>query len=140
MELGKKSLNKIELSDDRKSEYSNPDNDPRGKWASVDITGQSGHATSSQFYEITSPSGESFLPPTGRCWAIAENTFLDLVKDNRIWFGAKRNSRPRRKLFLSEIEGANTWTWWTNVEVGHNQEAAKEVKQLLGGAKYIYKS
>lgn len=133
LELGKKSLNKIELSDDRKSEYSNPDNDPRGKWASVDITGQSGHATSSQFYEITSPSGESFLPPTGRCWAIAENTFLDLVKDNRIWFGTKRNSRPRRKLFLSEIEGANTWTWWTNVEVGHNQEAAKEVKQLLGG-------
>lgn len=133
LELGKKSLNKIELSDDRKSEYSNPDNDPRGKWASVDITGQSGHATSSQFYEITSPSGESFLPPTGRCWAIAENTFLDLVKDNRIWFGIKRNSRPRRKLFLSEIEGANTWTWWTNVEVGHNQEAAKEVKQLLGG-------
>ena len=133
LELGKKSLNKIELSDDRKSEYSNPDNDPRGKWASVDITGQSGHATSSQFYEITSPSGESFFPPTGRCWAIAENTFLDLVKDNRIWFGTKRNSRPRRKLFLSEIEGANTWTWWTNVEVGHNQEAAKEVKQLLGG-------
>lgn len=133
LELGKNSLNKIELSDDRKSEYSNPDNDPRGKWASVDITGQSGHATSSQFYEITSPSGESFLPPTGRCWAIAENTFLDLVKDNRIWFGIKRNSRPRRKLFLSEIEGANTWTWWTNVEVGHNQEAAKEVKQLLGG-------
>ena len=133
LDIAKVSINKIDLSEERKKGYSNPDNDPRGDWASVDITGQSGHATSSQYYEITTPSGTKYLPPTGRCWALAEKTFNNLVKDNRIWFGADKNSRPRKKLFLSETEGANTWTWWTNTEVGHNQEAAKEVKELLGG-------
>lgn len=133
LDIAKVSINKIDLSEERKKGYSNPDNDPRGDWASVDITGQSGHATSSQYYEITTPSGTKYLPPTGRCWALAEKTFNNLVKDNRIWFGADENSRPRKKLFLSETEGANTWTWWTNTEVGHNQEAAKEVKELLGG-------
>lgn len=133
LESAKDSLNKLELSEERKSEYTNPDNDLRGAWASVDITGQSGHATSSQYYEITTPSGTKYFPPTGRCWALSEQTFLELVEDNRIWFGKDGNSRPRKKLFLSEVEGGNTWTWWTNEEVGHNQEAAKEVKALMGG-------
>ncbi|MDR0964062.1 MAG: site-specific DNA-methyltransferase [Clostridium sp.] len=131
-EVFKATLNKLELSEDRSSQYKNPDNDPRGAWASVDITGQTGHATPSQYYEITTPSGAKMRPPAGRCWALAESTFNDLVADNRIWFGDEGSSRPRKKLFLSESEGSNAWTWWTNTEVGHNQEAAKELKELLG--------
>ena len=125
-------LNKEKLTEERAGEYRNPDNDPRGPWASVDITGQMGHATKSQFYTIKTPSGAEYPPPSGRCWALAENTFNDLVRDNRIWFGANGDSRPRKKLFLSEVEGVNAWTWWTNTEVGHNQEASKEVKDLFG--------
>ena len=124
-------MHKLTLSDDRKSQYKNPDNDPRGPWASVDITGQVGHATSSQFYKIKTPSGAILNPPQGRCWALSESTFQDLVKDKRIWFGFNGSSRPRQKKFLSETEGGNTWTWWTNSEVGHNQEAFKELKTLF---------
>lgn len=124
-------LNKEKLTEERAGEYKNPDNDPRGPWASVDITGQMGHATKSQFYTIKTPSGAEYTPPSGRCWALAENTFNDLVNDNRIWFGANGDSRPRKKLFLSEVEGVNAWTWWTNNEVGHNQEASKEVKDIF---------
>ena len=130
----KPTLNKIELTEERASEYKNPDNDPRGKWASVDITGQTGHATESQFYTIITPAGIEYTPPIGRCWALSKETFNDLVKDNRIWFGADGTSRPRKKNFLSEVDGVNAWTWWTNKEVGHNQEAAKELKELLGAA------
>lgn len=125
-------LNKEPLSAERSSQYKNPDNDPRGVWASVDITGQTGHATGSQFYEITTPSGIKMLPPAGRCWALSKSTFLSLVDDNRIWFGEEGNSRPRQKRFLSETEGGNAWTWWSNSEVGHNQEGAKDIKELLG--------
>ena len=39
---------------------------------------------------------------------------------------------PRRKTFLSEHEGVIPWTWWTNKEVGHNQEAKKEIISLFG--------
>lgn len=130
----KPTLNKVELTEERAAEYKNPDNDPRGRWASVDITGQTGHATDSQYYTITTPSGTKYKPPVGRCWAMAQSTFEDLVKDNRIWFGEDGNSRPRKKVFLSEVDGANAWTWWPNKEVGHNQEASKELKDLLGAA------
>lgn len=133
-ELLKPTLHKIDLTEERKKEYKNPDNDPRGDWASVDLTGQTGHATESQYYEITTPAGVKYLPPTGRCWALAESTFNELVSDNRIWFGADGTSRPRKKVFLSEVDGINAWTWWTNDEVGHNQEASKELKELLGTA------
>jgi len=128
----KGSINKLELSEERASQYKNPDNDPRGDWASVDITGQTGHATEGQFYKITTPGGKEMYPPKGRCWALAESTFKDLVADNRIWFGEDGNSRPRQKKFLTESEGANLWTWWPNSEVGHNQEATKELVALFG--------
>lgn len=39
---------------------------------------------------------------------------------------------PRRKTFLSESEGNAPWTWWDNEEVGHTQEAKKEVSEILG--------
>ena len=132
LDLLKPTLNKVALTSERAGEYKNPDADPRGPWASVDITGQTGHATSSQFYKITTPSGVEYEPPIGRCWALAKQTFQELCKDNRIWFGTDGNSRPRKKIFLSEVDGVNSWTWWSNTEVGHNQEASKEIKDLLG--------
>jgi len=66
------------------------------------------------------------------CWKNVESVFLGLVKDNRIWFGKDGTGVPRRKNFLSETAGISAWTWWSNNEVGHNQEAKKEVNALFG--------
>jgi adenine-specific DNA-methyltransferase len=121
----------LPLSEDRSLDYKNPDNDPKGAWASVDLTGQTGHATSTQFYEITTPTGVKYRPPEGRCWAIAERTFEKLVAEGRIWFGKDGNARPRLKRYLSDAKGMATWTWWTNQEVGHNQEATQELNELM---------
>lgn len=129
-----KNFNLLSFSEARSGDYKNLDNDPRGPWASVDITGQTGHATASQFYKITTPSGTEYYPPDGRCWALSEETFNQLVADNRIWFGKKGNNRPRQKRFLSEMAGQSSWSWWTNREVGHNQEAKKENNALFGSA------
>lgn len=54
------------------------------------------------------------------------------IKAGRIWFGKDGNGVPRKKTYLSERKGNNSWTWWTNKEVGHNQEAKKEIIQLFG--------
>ncbi|MBQ6008217.1 MAG: site-specific DNA-methyltransferase [Kiritimatiellae bacterium] len=132
--LRSEALNLIPLSQERQSQYQNPDNDPRGVWASVDVTGQTGHATESQFYEITTPGGTKMRPPAGRCWAMAEKTFLSLVEDNRIWFGSDGNARPRKKIFLSEVAGGTAWTWWPHAEVGNNQDSAKELKGMFGSS------
>ncbi|MBU9174042.1 site-specific DNA-methyltransferase [Burkholderia gladioli] len=128
---GKTAINQLSISAKREKDFKNLDNDPRGPWASDNLTGMTGHATASQYYTITSPTGEKFTPPSGRCWALAEDTFKKLLADNRIWFGKNGASRPRLKRFLSEISGKNSWTWWPNDEVGHNQEAKKEMIALF---------
>lgn len=125
-------FNLVPLTQGREKDYKNPDKDVRGLWASVDITGQKGHATENQFYEIETPTGRKLFPPKNRCWAIAETTFQALRDDNRIWFGKNGNAKPRQKKFLFESEGTTVWTWWTNTEVGHNQEAAKELLEIFG--------
>jgi adenine-specific DNA-methyltransferase len=125
-------LNQLPVNVGRKSDFKNLDDDPRGLWASTDFTGMTGHATPSQFYTIVSPSGSLFPPPAGRCWAIAEDNFKKLLSEDRVWFGKNGKSRPRLKRFLSEMSGQNAWTWWTNSEVGHNQEAKKEINVLFG--------
>lgn len=37
------------------------------------------------------------------------------------WVG--KDACPRVKNLASEREGVSAWTWWSNREVGHNQEA-----------------
>ena len=126
------SFNQIAVSSSRLKDFKNPDEDVRGPWASTDFTGMTGHATPSQFYTITAPNGKSYPPPDGRCWAISEENFKRLQSEGRVWFGADGNSRPRMKRYLAEMEGQNCWTWWSNEDVGHNQEAKKEVNFLFG--------
>ncbi len=128
----KESRNKLPLSDEQASNYKNPDNDPRGAWTSADYTAQ-GYRPN-QMYEITTPGGVKFVPPEGKCWKNVEEVYLQQVADNRIWFGADGCAMPRRKTFLSEHEGVIPWTWWTNKEVGHNQEAKKEIIAIFGTA------
>ncbi len=126
------SFNRIPLTREQESSYKNLDNDRRGSWISTDLTGQIGHATPEQFYTIIAPNGTEHPVPPGRCWALAKRTFDRLVEDNKIWFGSSGDARPRLKRFLSESKGVTAWTWWSNTEVGHNQEAKKETNELFG--------
>ena len=126
----KRVRNKLPLSAEQASNYKNPDHDPRGDWTSADYTAQ-GYRPN-QMYEITTPGGAKYTPPEGKCWKNIEEIFLQQVAENRIWFGPDGLSMPRRKTFLSEHEGVIPWTWWTNKEVGHNQEAKKEIISLFG--------
>lgn len=131
---GKLSLNKVPLSVDRTESYKNPDNDYRGEWASVDITGQTGHATKDQFYTIITPAGTSLTPPAGRCWALSEATFNKLRSDNRIWFGESGDNKPRLKKFLSESEGTTVWSWWNYEDCGSNEQATQLLTNVMGKA------
>ena len=109
--------------------YKNPDKDPRGPWMSSDLSVR--RLTPKDIYEITTPSGKKYLPTAGRSWGVSQETMLELIKDHRIWFGEKQDNMPRLKRFLSEVKtGATSLTVWTYEEVGHNQDAKKEVKQF----------
>ncbi|PTA66367.1 site-specific DNA-methyltransferase [Deinococcus arcticus] len=126
-------LNKLPRSPEQEAQFKNPDNDPRGPWVSSDYTAQGFRPN--QMYKITTPGGAEYYPPEGVCWKNVEEVYLELVADGRIYFGQDKMSMPRRKTFLSESQGVNAWTWWTNKEVGHNQEAKKESNELFGASK-----
>ncbi len=131
-DAGQVELGRVPLRDERRRDFRNPDSDPRGPWASVDLTGQTGHATPTQFYEVALPSGRAVGPPEGRCWAMSAERLAALRADGRLWFGRNGDRRPRMKRFLSENEGATGWTWWPHAEVGHNQEATRELRARVG--------
>lgn len=100
----------VPLSEERKKSFQNPDNDPRGPWASVDMTGMKGRATAEQFFEVTLPSGRVVTPPPGRSWGLAPATFQRLRAEGRIWFGSDGDGVPRIKRFLAEATGQNSAT------------------------------
>jgi len=131
--MGFKQLrNKIALTEEQAKVYKNPNKDPKGRWRSIPMTAQEGHATPEQFYEIISPGGKLHKPSEGRCWALSKKTFEKLRTDGRIWFGKDGNSQPNVIRYLTEVEGVVPWTWWPNEEVGHTDEAKKEIHSLFG--------
>lgn len=62
----------------------------------------------------------------------SENAFNRLREEGRIYFGKNGNSQPTTIRYLSEVEGVVPWSWWPNEEVGHNDEAKKEILALFG--------
>ena len=124
--------NLLVRSDEMNDRYKNPDNDPRGVWKPVDSTAQGGHGTQSQFYELIALNGKRHKVPNGRCWLYTESVFKTLIADNRIWFGADGNNVPAIKRFLTEVkQGTACQTIWKYADVGHSQEAKKEVNDLF---------
>ncbi len=128
--LFRETLNKLALTDEQEAQFKNPDNDPKGPWVSSDFTAQ-GYRPN-QMYTIVTPIGKKYTPPEGRCWKNIESVYKKLLAEGRMWFGNDGNGIPRRKTYLNEREGSVPWTWWTNKEVGHNQEAKKEIIDIFG--------
>jgi adenine-specific DNA-methyltransferase len=124
------------------AKYRNLDNDPRGAWkpenSSISLlSGQRGKqyaktGQSENIFEVISPTGVRHLPPKNRCWAFTPKKYELLVADNRITFGADGNGRPSIKRFLSEVStGVMPQTVWLHEEVGHNQDASREIRELF---------
>jgi adenine-specific DNA-methyltransferase len=122
--------NLLPRTDEMDSRYKNPDKDPRGPWASSDLSVKT--YSVNYDYPITTPSGKIINPTKGRCWRTSKENFQKLVSENRVWFGEKGDNVPRLKRFLTDVkEGLTPTTIWYQQEVGHNQEARQEAKQFV---------
>ena len=110
------------------SQYSNPDNDNRGPWASSNMVGlASEDRRPNLHYDLINPiSGINYgRPKLG--WRYDKNTMKRLIEDNRILWPSEITGRPRRKSFLSELSaeftgysslvGANYYTRNGTIEV-----------------------
>jgi len=124
-------IGRLERTQDANARYQNPDNDPRGVWKPSDMSVKTYNAECD--YPITTPSGRVIEPPTGRCWSLSKNAFLERLHDNRIWFGINGDGVPSIKRFLTELrfDGMAPTSIMFYKDVGHSQEGAKEVTKLL---------
>ena len=114
--------------------FSNPDNDPRGDWASKPW--KAGSSQGGSEYKIISPTNVEF----NEIWMGEEKTFYQLIADNRIFWTKGGNGFPRKKYFRNEreLEGQCATNWWHHEQFGHNQEASNELAQIFGGKRNLF--
>ena len=94
-----------------KSQYSNPDGDARGDWTSANMVGiATADRRPNLHYDLVNPeTGISYeCPEMG--WRYDPNTMARLISENRILWPVNPEGRPRRRVFLSELESEFTGT------------------------------
>lgn len=103
--------------------YSNPDNDPKGVWASIPFSAQG--FRKDQVYPITTPTGVVHKPPKGRCWGATEPEFERLKQEGRVYWPKGGSGRPRIKQYPENAKGLVPMTLWPASEVGDTEESKK---------------
>lgn len=125
--------NPMPRSEKQDKAYKNPDGDPRGLWRPNNLAARNFYSKGT--YSIKCPSGRVIPgPPSGSYWRVSEEKFWDMNKDGRIWWGKDGNNVPAPKIYLTEVkQGVVPQTFWSYEEVGHTQDAKKEIVALFGG-------
>ena len=115
------------------SRYSNPDDDPRGPWASDNLVGL---ATKEQrpnlHYDLVDAETGLLYPCSGMGWRYSKETMARLIADGRIIWPPEPTGRPRLKRYLNEM--ADEFTGLSTVlNTVYNTQGTRELKQLFDG-------
>lgn len=135
--------NLLPITEDQKNRYKNPDNDPRGSWMSSDYTSRfTAEERPNLYYPVINPiTKEELWPSRSRVWAFSRQEHEKNVRENRLWWGSDgKNAMIRLKRYLSEIQQGiipNTILFYD--QVGHTDEAAKELRSFFPEIKYTVK-
>lgn len=123
--------NLLERTEEMEARYTNDDNDPNGPWTSGDLSARNYYSEGT--YSIICPSGRVIDgPPKGMYWRVSKENFDKLNSQGRIWWGADGDNQPRLKRYLADVKnGRVPQTLWLNKDVGHTQDAKKELLQIL---------
>lgn len=107
----------------------NRDDDPRGPWADAPFTAP-GYRRAQQ-YDIVTPTGQVLRPPRGRSWYATEQTYRNLLADDRIWFPKGGDGSPRMKLFAHQLRGLVPFTVWGATDTGTNDDAKRHLMAMF---------
>lgn len=119
------------------SKYSNPDNDPRGPWASDNMVGlASEEQRPNLHYDLTNPAtGITYpCPPTG--WRYGKDTMAKLIANGQIIWPSKPNGRPRYKRYLNELTTEFTGLS-TVLNTVYTSHGTRELREMFEGQKVI---
>ena len=121
---------------DRSDEiYSNPDNDERGAWTSVSyVNPASREERPNLCYPIVNPITRTTVNHPTNAWKYEYSTYLQHVSENKLYWGQDgRNTYPRLKKFLSEMEGGMVPSnFWKREDVGTTDKASSDLEELIG--------
>ncbi len=112
-----------------KNEYTNPDNDPRGayKQGIISQTEENSKPSGKNYFTVTTPSGRKI----SRQFRVTEIEFMELLKDNRIYFGKSGDSIPSLKVFVNEQKETTPISLLQNL--GTAKSAGLALKDLFDG-------
>lgn len=120
-------------------DYINPDNDPRGPWKLVPI--DANHPGGDTVYGIINPkTGVEYYPPNNRIWAYNREGMQKLIDDNRIKFGIKDDSSPKKKLFYNErvAKGDTKTPSSILLDAKTTKDGTNELIEILGKKLFDY--
>ena len=109
--------------------YSNPDNDPKGKWRSGDV--RSPHYRKTLCYDIVSPNGKVITPPLNG-WRWSKEEIGKKITHGEIIFN-ETETKIIRKIYLANQEGRTPENIWIGEEYGTTRSANSELKTLFDG-------
>ena len=117
----------VPFSEKRKSEYKNPDNDPKGPWSSNPWKAAVGRGGTK--YAITTPAGITYE----ETWYGTKENFELSLKEGRVHWTDGGKGVPRIKVYLSEAEkeGQAAINFFTCEKYGSNQEGSAEAECLF---------
>jgi len=135
------------------SNYSNPDNDPRGDWMVDNPTvGMTKEQRPNQFYDLIDPkTGNVFPPNPNRVWAWIPETMNKLIKDGRIIFPNDLSKKPQFKRYKKDLKtSVNPISTWIDIKpdneqsevislsAGMNTESTREIQSLFKNNVFNY--
>lgn len=122
-------INLLSRTEEQDARYKNPDNDPRGNWMTQPLHAKSG---TDKTYSFTFKNGITWKPPVGTFPRYSIETLKRADEDGQIWFGSNGTAVPRLKKYLLEMkDGVIPKTIWLYDEVGSNDEARSELKNIF---------
>jgi adenine-specific DNA-methyltransferase len=124
------------------TKYKNPDNDPRGPWASIDLSGLADASRRPNLhYDIVNPeTGVHYPPNPNRGWSKSKETLSRMIDEQRILWPSSPNGRPREKKFLNELQ--SQFTGFSSVldseDVGYTTDGTRSINNVLGNRAFSF--
>ena len=118
------------------SKYKNPDNDPRGPWASTNLSGLADASRRPNLhFDIVNPAtGIAYPPNPNRGWSKSRDTIAKMISEDRILWPSSPTGRPREKKFLKDLLSESTG--FSSVlncdDVGYTTDGTKALIKVLG--------
>lgn len=119
------------------TKYTNPDNDPRGKWSSDNLVGLARKEERPNLhYILVNPATGNEYPCTEMGWRYSKETMRRLIEEGKILWPSKEDGRPRLKRFLNELQDDYTG-FSTVLNTAFNVQGTKELKSIFDGIEVL---